>query len=107
MIGDEAEAIQKSKRLFELGIMVIGFGFPAAIRMRLRVQVSEFLQQEHIDRILDAFAVALMAFSKSWLNVVGDQVGLVGQHFRFAWCPEIDFGLPVSGRFRALRVKRN
>ncbi|MEC7447279.1 MAG: aminotransferase class I/II-fold pyridoxal phosphate-dependent enzyme, partial [Planctomycetota bacterium] len=58
MIGDEAEAIQKSKRLFELGIMVIGFGFPVVPRgeARLRVQVSAALQQEHIDRILDAFA---------------------------------------------------
>ena len=28
MIGDEAEAIAKSQRLFELGVLVIGFGFP-------------------------------------------------------------------------------
>jgi len=57
MIGDEAEAIRKSKRLFELGIMVIGFGFPVVPRgaARLRVQVSAALEQEHIDRILDAF----------------------------------------------------
>ena len=26
MIGDEAEAIKKSKALFEMGVMVIGFG---------------------------------------------------------------------------------
>jgi glycine C-acetyltransferase len=57
MIGDEAEAIRKSKRLFELGIMVIGFGFPVVPRgaARLRVQVSAALEQEHLDRILDAF----------------------------------------------------
>ena len=28
MIGDEAEAIRKSQRLMEMGVMVIGFGFP-------------------------------------------------------------------------------
>ena len=57
MIGDEAEAIRKSKRLFELGIMVIGFGFPVVPRgeARLRVQVSAALEQSHLDRILDAF----------------------------------------------------
>lgn len=58
MIGDEAEAIRKSRRLFELGIMVIGFGFPVVPRgkARLRVQVSAALEQEHLATILDAFA---------------------------------------------------
>lgn len=57
MIGDEAEAIRKSRRLFEMGIMVIGFGFPVVPRgkARLRVQVSAALTDEHIARILDAF----------------------------------------------------
>ena len=42
MIGDEAEAIAKSQRLMELGVMVIGFGFPVVPKgqARLRVQVS-------------------------------------------------------------------
>jgi glycine C-acetyltransferase len=58
MIGDEAEAIRKSKQLFEMGIMVIGFGFPVVPKgaARLRVQVSAALQPEHIERILSAFA---------------------------------------------------
>lgn len=58
MIGDEAEAIRQSKRLFELGIMVIGFGFPVVPRgkARLRVQVSAALNDDHLERILDAFA---------------------------------------------------
>ncbi len=58
MIGDEAEAIKKSKRLFELGVMVIGFGFPVVPKgeARLRVQVSAALTDEHIAQAMDAFA---------------------------------------------------
>ena len=58
MIGDEAEAIKKSKRLFEMGVMVIGFGFPVVPKgeARLRVQVSAALTDHHIQQALDAFA---------------------------------------------------
>ncbi len=58
MIGDEAEAIRKSKRMFELGVMVIGFGFPVVPKgeARLRVQVSAALTDENIQKALDAFA---------------------------------------------------
>ena len=58
MIGDEAEAIAKSKRLMELGVMVIGFGFPVVPKgqARLRVQVSAALEPHHIEQALDAFA---------------------------------------------------
>lgn len=58
MIGDEAEAIRKSKRMFELGVMVIGFGFPVVPKgeARLRVQVSAALTDAHIQQALDAFA---------------------------------------------------
>jgi glycine C-acetyltransferase len=57
MIGDEAEAIAKSKRLMQLGVMVIGFGYPVVPKgqARLRVQVSAALQDEHIEQALDAF----------------------------------------------------
>ena len=57
MIGDEAEAIRKSKRLFELGVMVIGFGFPVVPKgeARLRVQVSAALSDDHIAQAMDAF----------------------------------------------------
>ncbi len=57
MIGDEADAIAKSRRLMELGVMVIGFGFPVVPKgqARLRVQVSAALTDEHIDRALAAF----------------------------------------------------
>ncbi|MCI0358423.1 MAG: aminotransferase class I/II-fold pyridoxal phosphate-dependent enzyme [Planctomycetaceae bacterium] len=58
MIGDEADAIAKSRRLMELGVMVIGFGFPVVPKgqARLRVQVSAALEDSHIERALDAFA---------------------------------------------------
>jgi glycine C-acetyltransferase len=58
MIGDEAEAIAKSQRLMELGVMVIGFGFPVVPKgqARLRVQVSAALEDSHIQQALDAFA---------------------------------------------------
>lgn len=58
MIGDEAAALEKSRRLMELGVMVIGFGFPVVPKgqARLRVQVSAALSDEHIERALAAFA---------------------------------------------------
>ncbi len=58
MIGDEAEAIKKSAQLFELGVMVIGFGFPVVPKgeARLRVQVSAALTDDHIQQAMDAFA---------------------------------------------------
>lgn len=58
MIGDSAEANAKSARLMELGVMVIGFGFPVVPKgkARLRVQVSAGLSDAHIQQALDAFS---------------------------------------------------
>lgn len=58
MIGDEAEANRQSERLLQLGVMVIGFGYPVVPKgqARLRVQVSAALQPEHLERALEAFA---------------------------------------------------
>ena len=58
MIGDEAEAIKKSAKLFEMGVMVIGFGFPVVPKgeARLRVQISAALTDDHIQQAMDAFA---------------------------------------------------
>ncbi len=58
MIGDAADAITKSERLMEMGVMVIAFGYPVVPQgsARLRVQVSAALESEHIQRALDAFA---------------------------------------------------
>ena len=57
MIGDEAEAIKKSAKLFEMGVMVIGFGFPVVPKgeARLRVQVSAALSDDNIQQAMDAF----------------------------------------------------
>lgn len=58
MVGEAADAIAKSRRLLELGVLVIGFGYPVVPKgeARLRVQVSAALQPEHLERALDAFA---------------------------------------------------
>lgn len=58
MIGDAADAIQKSERLLELGVMVIGFAYPVVPKgeARLRVQVSAALDDGHLEKVLDAFA---------------------------------------------------
>ena len=39
MIGDTAQAIAKSKRLLELGVFVIGFGFPVVPKGQARLRV--------------------------------------------------------------------
>jgi glycine C-acetyltransferase len=58
MIGDTAEAIRKSKRLLELGVWVVAFGYPVVPqgKARLRVQVSAALEESHVQKALDAFA---------------------------------------------------
>lgn len=58
MIGDEAEAIRQSRKLFEMGVMVIGFGFPVVPKgeARLRIQVSAALTDDNIQQAMDAFA---------------------------------------------------
>jgi glycine C-acetyltransferase len=58
MIGDEAEAIRKSARLFELGVLAIGFAFPVVPKgeARIRVQVSAALTDDHVQQAMDAFA---------------------------------------------------
>ncbi len=58
MIGDTAEAIRLSNRLLELGVFVVGFGFPVVPEggARLRVQMSAAHTDAQIDRALEAFA---------------------------------------------------
>ena len=58
MIGDTAEAIRLSNRLLELGVFVVGFGFPVVPEgaARLRVQMSAAHTDRQIDRTLEAFA---------------------------------------------------
>jgi len=56
MVGDTAKAIRMSKRLLELGVYVIGFGFPVVPEgaARLRVQVSAAHEREHLDGLVEA-----------------------------------------------------
>ena len=57
IVHDTAKAIAMSKRLLELGVFVIGFGYPVVPEghARLRCQVSAAHGKEH----LDAFGTAL------------------------------------------------
>lgn len=56
IVHDTAKAIAMSKRLLELGVFVIGFGYPVVPEgeARLRVQISAAHEQEHIDGLVEA-----------------------------------------------------
>ena len=56
IIGDTAKAIAWSNRLLEMGVFVIGFGYPVVPEgtARLRCQVSAAHEPEHMDRLIDA-----------------------------------------------------
>ncbi len=56
IVHDTAKAIAMSKRLLELGVYVIGFGFPVVPEghARLRVQISAAHEQQHLDGLIEA-----------------------------------------------------
>lgn len=56
IVHDTAKAIAMSKRLLELGVFVIGFGYPVVPEgeARLRVQISAAHEPEHLDMLIDA-----------------------------------------------------
>jgi glycine C-acetyltransferase len=56
IVHDTAKAIAMSKRLLELGVFVIGFGYPVVPEghARLRVQISAAHTREHIDTLVAA-----------------------------------------------------
>ncbi len=56
IVHDTARAIAMSKRLLELGVFVIGFGYPVVPEghARLRVQVSAAHERSHIDALVAA-----------------------------------------------------
>jgi glycine C-acetyltransferase len=56
IVHDTAKAIAMSKRLLELGVFVIGFGYPVVPEghARLRVQISAAHTSEHIDTLVGA-----------------------------------------------------
>ncbi len=56
IVHDTAKAIAMSKRLLELGVFVIGFGYPVVPEghARLRVQISAAHEREHLDKLVAA-----------------------------------------------------
>lgn len=56
IVGDTAKAIAMSKRLLELGVFVIGFGYPVVPEghARLRCQISAAHSTADIDSLVDA-----------------------------------------------------
>jgi glycine C-acetyltransferase len=58
VLGDAVEVERCSNRLFELGVLVVGFSFPVVPQgaARLRVQASAAHTTEHLDAALAAFA---------------------------------------------------
>jgi len=57
ILGETSKAIAASQRLLELGVFVIGFGYPVVPEgsARLRVQISAAHEKSHLERALDAF----------------------------------------------------
>ncbi len=63
IVGATADAIAMSARLLDDGVFVTGFGFPVVPEgtARIRVQMSAALEQEHLERAIDAFRRARAA----------------------------------------------
>lgn len=58
IVHDTAKAIAMSKRLLEMGVFVIGFGYPVVPEgeARLRVQISAAHETSHLDRLSECLA---------------------------------------------------
>ena len=58
VLGDAHKVETASARLFELGVLVVGFSYPVVPegRARLRIQASAALEERHLDAVLAAFA---------------------------------------------------
>jgi glycine C-acetyltransferase len=58
IVHDTAKAIAMSKRLLEMGVFVIGFGYPVVPEgeARLRVQISAAHETFHLDRLSECLA---------------------------------------------------
>lgn len=57
LVGETTKAIRLSRRLFDLGVFVIGFGYPVVPEgtARLRVQLTAEHTTDQLDQALDAF----------------------------------------------------
>ncbi len=58
IVGETSKAISMSARLLEMGVYVIGFGYPVVPEgeARLRCQISAAHEKPHIDQLVDALA---------------------------------------------------
>lgn len=56
IVGETSKAIAMSRRLLDLGVFVIGFGYPVVPEghARLRIQMSAAHTDEHIDTLVEA-----------------------------------------------------
>ena len=65
IVHDTAKAIAMSKRLLELGVFVIGFGFPVVPEgeARLRVQISAGHEHSHLDTLIEKLGVLKTEFA--------------------------------------------
>jgi glycine C-acetyltransferase len=65
MLGDASLAGNIAARLLELGIYVVGFSYPVVPKgmARIRTQMSAALELSHLDKALEAFALAGKEFS--------------------------------------------
>ncbi len=56
IVGETSTAIAMSKKLLELGVFVIGFGYPVVPEgaARLRLQLSAAHTKAHVDQVVDA-----------------------------------------------------
>ncbi len=55
IVGDTAKAIAMSNRLLQMGVFVIGFGYPVVPEgtARLRAQISAAHETRHLDQLID------------------------------------------------------
>jgi glycine C-acetyltransferase len=65
IVHDTAKAIAMSRRLLELGVFVIGFGYPVVPEghARLRVQISAAHEPQHIQKLVDGLKRLKLEFA--------------------------------------------
>jgi len=56
IVGETSKAIAMSNKLLDMGVFVIGFGYPVVPEgtARLRAQISAAHEREHLDQLIDA-----------------------------------------------------
>ena len=56
IVGETSKAIAMSNQLLDMGVFVIGFGYPVVPEgtARLRAQISAAHEREHLDQLIDA-----------------------------------------------------